>query len=72
MNERKLKQGFRQIFGTTVFGYLHDHRMEQAKQMLAEQKLSVAEVAHAVGYSHLSHFASVLGATVYTKVEVNY
>jgi AraC-like DNA-binding protein len=46
--------------------------MEQAKQMLAEQKLSVAEVAHAVGYSHLSHFASVLGATVYTKVEVNY
>jgi AraC family transcriptional regulator, transcriptional activator of the genes for pyochelin and ferripyochelin receptors len=72
VNERKLKQGFRQIFGTTVFGYLHDHRMEQAKQMLAEQKLSVAEVAHAVGYSHLSHFASVLGATVYTKVEVNY
>lgn len=58
VNERKLKQGFRQIFGTTVFGYLHDHRMEQAKQMLAEQKLSVAQVAHAVGYSHLSHFAA--------------
>jgi AraC family transcriptional regulator, transcriptional activator of the genes for pyochelin and ferripyochelin receptors len=58
VNQRKLKQGFRQIFGTTVFGYLHDHRMEQAKQMLAEQKLSVAQVAHAVGYSHLSHFAS--------------
>ncbi|MEA5617120.1 AraC family transcriptional regulator [Cronbergia sp. UHCC 0137] len=58
VNERKLKQGFRQIFGTTVFGYLHDHRMEQAKQMLAEQKLTVAQVAHAVGYSHLSHFAA--------------
>ncbi len=51
INQRKLKQGFRQIFGTTVFGYLHDHRMEQAKQMLAQ-------VAHAVGYSHLSHFAA--------------
>lgn len=58
VNERKLKQGFRQIFGTTVFGYLHDHRMEQAKQMLTEQKLTVAQVAHAVGYSHLSHFAA--------------
>ena len=58
VNQRKLKRGFRQIFGTTVFGYLHDHRMEKAKQMLAEQKLSVAQVAHAVGYSHLSHFAS--------------
>ncbi|PIG94150.1 AraC family transcriptional regulator [Gloeocapsopsis sp. IPPAS B-1203] len=58
VNERKLKQGFRQIFGTTVFGYLHNYRMEQAKQMLAEQKLTVAQVAHAVGYSHLSHFAA--------------
>ncbi|MBE9189510.1 helix-turn-helix domain-containing protein [Gloeocapsopsis crepidinum LEGE 06123] len=58
INQRKLKQGFRQIFGTTVFGYLHDYRMEQAKQMLTEQKLTVAQVAHAVGYSHLSHFAS--------------
>lgn len=58
VNERKLKEGFRQIFGTTVFGYLHDYRMEQAKQMLTEQKLTVAQVAHAVGYSHLSHFAA--------------
>jgi AraC-like DNA-binding protein len=58
VNERKLKQGFRQIFGTTVFGYLHDYRMEQAKQMLTEQKLTVAQVAHAVGYSHLSHLAA--------------
>ncbi|YAF98123.1 MAG: helix-turn-helix transcriptional regulator [Nodularia sp. CChRGM 3473] len=58
INQRKLKQGFRQIFGTTVFGYLQNHRMEQAKQMLTEQKLTVAQVAHAVGYSHLSHFAA--------------
>lgn len=58
LNQRKLKQGFRQIFGTTVFGYLHDYRMEQAKQMLTEQKLTVAQVAHAVGYSYLSHFAA--------------
>ncbi|MEH2088171.1 MAG: AraC family transcriptional regulator [Nostoc sp.] len=58
VNERKLKEGFRQIFGTTVFGYLNDYRMEQAKQILTEQKLTVAQVAHAVGYSHLSHFAA--------------
>jgi AraC family transcriptional regulator, transcriptional activator of the genes for pyochelin and ferripyochelin receptors len=67
INQQKLKQGFRQIFGTTVFGYLHNHRMEQAKQMLAEQKLTVAQVAHAVGYSHLSHFA----AAFRKKFEVN-
>lgn len=58
INDRKLKQGFRQIFGTTVFGYLHNHRMEQAKHLLLEQNLTVAQVAHAVGYSHLGHFAA--------------
>ncbi|WP_375475223.1 hypothetical protein [uncultured Nostoc sp.] len=31
INEYTLKRGFRQIFGTTVFGYLHDYRMEQAR-----------------------------------------
>lgn len=58
VNDRKLKEGFRQIFGTTVFKYLHNHRMEQAKYLLLEQKLTVAQAAHAVGYSHLSHFAA--------------
>lgn len=58
INDRKLKQGFRQVFGTTVFGYLHDYRMEQARLLLIEQKLAIALVAHTVGYSHLSHFAT--------------
>lgn len=56
VNERKLKQGFRQVFGTTVFGYFQAYRMEQAKQLLQEQNLSVAGVAHAVGYTSPSRF----------------
>ncbi|NJL55592.1 helix-turn-helix transcriptional regulator [bacterium] len=31
INDCKLKAGFRQVFGTTVFGYLHNCRMEKAK-----------------------------------------
>ncbi|MDM9382611.1 AraC family transcriptional regulator [Chlorogloeopsis sp. ULAP01] len=54
---RKLRYCFQEVFGTTVFGYLHDYRMEQAKMMLAESKMQVAEVANAVGYSHLGYFA---------------
>ncbi|MGR3279831.1 helix-turn-helix transcriptional regulator [Acaryochloris marina NIES-2412] len=50
LNDRKLKQGFRQIFGTTVFGYLHNHRMEQAKQLLLIPGATIASVAKAVGY----------------------
>jgi len=34
LNDYKLKQGFRHVFGTTVFGYLQQYRMELAKQYL--------------------------------------
>jgi AraC family transcriptional activator of pyochelin receptor len=58
VSERKLKQGFRSCFGTTAFKYLHHYRMARSRQLLAEGRMSVAEVANSVGYSHLSHFAS--------------
>jgi len=57
LNDRKLKQGFRQVFGTTVFGYLHDYRLEQAQRLLSTDTMSVAEVAYAVGFSNRSYFA---------------
>ncbi|MFN6562897.1 MAG: helix-turn-helix transcriptional regulator [Nostoc sp. ChiSLP01] len=57
LGERKLRYCFREVFETTVFGYLHDYRMEQAKIMLRGSKMQVAEVANAVGYSHLGYFA---------------
>lgn len=57
LNDCTLKRGFRQIFGTTVFGYLYDRRMEQARQLLQEQRLNVAEVAQIVGYANRRSFA---------------
>lgn len=56
LNDYKLKSGFRQVFGTTVFGYLQACRMEQAKQLLAERQLSIAAIAHTVGYASQSRF----------------
>jgi AraC family transcriptional regulator, transcriptional activator of the genes for pyochelin and ferripyochelin receptors len=56
LNDCTLKKGFRQIFGTTAFGYLHSYRMEQAKTLLLEQKLPVSQVAQAVGYASRSAF----------------
>lgn len=58
LNEYKLKQGFRYIFDTTVFGYLHNYRMEQSRLLLESGTMNVTEVAQAVGYSNLSHFAA--------------
>jgi AraC family transcriptional activator of pyochelin receptor len=57
LNDFKLKRGFRQVFGTTAFGYLHEQRMERARQLLEERRLNVTEVACTVGYANPSHFA---------------
>lgn len=58
LNDRKLKQGFRQLFGTTVFGYLQDYRMGQAKQLLEEERLTVAAIATSVGYRNPEAFST--------------
>lgn len=57
INDCKLKAGFRQVFGTTVFGYLHSCRMEQSRQLLEAGEMSVAEVAQAIGFANRSYFA---------------
>jgi AraC family transcriptional regulator, transcriptional activator of the genes for pyochelin and ferripyochelin receptors len=58
LNDNALKRGFRQVFDTTVFGFLHHHRLEQAQQFLASGELRVTEVAALVGFESRSHFSS--------------
>ncbi|AFY34377.1 AraC family transcriptional regulator [Calothrix sp. PCC 7507] len=58
LNERKLKQGFRHVFGNTVFGYLHDYQMQQAQRLLLEEKMTVAGVAARVGYASPTAFCA--------------
>jgi AraC family transcriptional regulator, transcriptional activator of the genes for pyochelin and ferripyochelin receptors len=57
LNDFKLKQGFRQVFGTTVFGYLRDYRLEQARLLLLEGQMSLQQVARTIGYTHSGYFA---------------
>ena len=40
LNEYTLKSGFRQVFNTTIFRYLHNYRLEQAKQLLTKRYVS--------------------------------
>jgi AraC-like DNA-binding protein len=58
LNDCTLKRGFHQVFGTTAFGYLHQHRLEQARQLLEERRLNVSEIAQAVGFANRSYFAA--------------
>ena len=53
---KKLKQGFKQVYGDTVFAYLLEHKMQEARRMLDSQKYNVSEVGLKLGYSTSSHF----------------
>ena len=53
---KKLKQGFKQVYGDTVFAYLLEHKMQEARRMLDSQKYNVNEVGLKLGYSTASHF----------------
>jgi len=57
LNEFKLKTGFKKVFNTTVFGYLNDHRLEQARQLLQQEQKSLSEIAGELGYSSPQHFS---------------
>jgi AraC-like DNA-binding protein len=57
-NETKLKGGFRALFGTSVFAYVRQARMEEARRLLLARRLNVTEVAQRVGYENPSKFAA--------------
>jgi AraC-like DNA-binding protein len=58
LNEFKVKQGFRELFGTSVFGFLRELRLERAYGLLRENRLSIAEVSDRAGYKNPTHFTA--------------
>ncbi|MBQ0769044.1 MAG: helix-turn-helix transcriptional regulator [Bizionia sp.] len=53
---KKLKEGFKQIYGDPVFSFLLDYKMEVARKLLEAGDHNVNEVGLKVGYSTSSHF----------------
>lgn len=58
MNECYLKKGFKELFGTTIFEFYQNQRMEYAKDLLYDKGLNVTEVSSLLGYSSISHFST--------------
>lgn len=56
LNLKKLKEGFKQIYGDTVYSFLFDYKMEYARKLLESNRFNVNEVGIQVGYSTSSHF----------------
>lgn len=52
----RLKEGFKQIYGDSVYSFLLAYKMEVAREYLASGNFNVNEVGLKVGYSTASHF----------------
>ena len=59
INDNKLKKGFKQVYGVTVFRYLHELRLREAKTLICNKNCNVNQVAAAVGFKSCSHFSYV-------------
>jgi AraC family transcriptional regulator, transcriptional activator of the genes for pyochelin and ferripyochelin receptors len=56
-NHGRLNRGFRELYGTTVFGYLRQKRLIEARRLIEIEDASVTEAALSVGYNSISSFS---------------
>jgi len=61
-NARRLNEAFRNCAGATVFEYLREARMEQARKLLRETGLAVQVIASDLGYDNPANFATAFRA----------
>lgn len=56
-NEFKLKYGFKQLYGTTIFKFLIQERLRKAKTLIQYTSLSIKTIAHMTGFKSMPHFS---------------
>lgn len=56
LNIKKLKMGFKEFYGTPVFTFLLNYKLDYSKKLLEDNNLNVSEIAILIGYSNSSHF----------------
>jgi AraC-like DNA-binding protein len=57
LNEFKLKTGFKALFNTSVIDFLINYRLEQARELLLNTSMTIAEVAYETGYASPAYFS---------------
>ncbi|WP_254412607.1 helix-turn-helix domain-containing protein [Dyadobacter diqingensis] len=59
INRTKLQQGFKKLFGTTIFGCISDNRLAEARRLIINgQYTTLAEVSGIAGYKNPQHFTA--------------
>jgi len=58
INDNKLKKAFKEIFNTTIYSYLFEHKMNIAKDMITDNTTPISEISIQCGYDYQSHFST--------------
>ncbi len=56
-NEYKVKQGFKKLYGYTVFRFLIVERLKRASLLIQHTDIPLKEVAHIAGFVSVPHFS---------------
>jgi len=63
VNEFKLKNGFRHLFGKGVFECLHEKRMDKARELLLTTEKPIKEICTLTGYPRITNFITAFRRT---------
>ena len=56
LNQLKLKSGFKEYFGCTIYSYITRLRMEEARRLILNEGKNMFEVGLQVGFKHQASF----------------
>lgn len=56
LSEYKLKEGFKQVYGSTIYGFVLDKKLEFAREKLETGDWHVKDISYQIGYENPSHF----------------
>ena len=56
MTAAKLNQSFIKKYDQSIFSFLSNQRLDQARQALLSNDIPMKTLAHKIGYSHVNHF----------------
>lgn len=57
MAQTKLKEVFKELTGMSIYEFLTFHRIQKAKELLANTELSIIQISRAVGYKRIDSFS---------------
>lgn len=59
INEVKLKEGFKELYGHSIHTHQQRLRLEKAQQLLLTTDLTITDITYHIGYSQVTHFTAL-------------